>query len=559
MPTAERTQGEEGEQLDPYGGLWVARIGSRIVAQAGTPEQALRAARARRSKEHPIVSYMDLGRTLPPVLLQVLQRIHPSQEIYLVGGAVRDLLLNRSGPDLDLVVPAGAIALSRRLANSLGADFVVLDADRDIARLILYEPDGPRHMVDIAGFRGGQTLEQDLLNRDFTINALAYDLRHSSVLDPLGGATDLRAKQIRACSSEAFREDPVRILRAVRLANILGFKIEARTRTQMKEATGALTRVTAERLRDELFRILVGPKPQVVLRALDVLGAMTYILPELPPLKGVDQPPPHVHDTWGHTLAAVQSLGTILDSLDPDAASDRRQDLMTGLLVGILGSYTHRVTAHLQTFLNPDRPHRGLLLFAALYHDSGKPTTQLRDESGRVSFIEHEVQSAQLAERRARALRLSGIEVERIRTIVLNHMRFGFMAKRRLEEGANPTGRSIYRFFRAAGPGGIDLVLLGLADLRAKQGPLLSEKTWKAAVDVARLLFEHYWERPSVAVAPPRLVDGTDLMQALAIGPGPIVGQLLETIREAQAGGEITSRTEAIEFARGRVKEGQAG
>jgi hypothetical protein len=154
---------------------------------------------------------------------------------------------------------------------------------------------------------------------------------------------------------------------------------------------------------------------------------------------------------------------------------------------------------------------------------------------------------------------LSGIEVERIRTIVLNHMRFGSMAKRRLEEGANPTGRSIYRFFRAAGPAGIDLVLLGLADLRAKQGPLLSEKTWKAAVDVARLLFEHYWERPSVAVAPPRLVDGTDLMRALAIGPGPIVGRLLETIREAQAGGEITSRTEAIEFARGRGKEGQAG
>lgn len=559
MPTEKRTNGEAGEQPDAYGGLWVARIGSRIVAQAGTPEQALRAARARRSREHPLVSYMDLGRTLPPVLLQVLERLNPDQEIYLVGGGVRDLLLNRSGPDLDLVVPTGAIDVSRRLANSLGADFVVLDADRDIARLILHEPDGPRHMVDIAGFRGRKTLEQDLRDRDFTINAIAYDLRRDTLLDPMGGAGDLRAKQIRACSNEAFRNDPVRILRAVRLANTLGFKIEARTRNQMRDATEGLARLTAERLRDELFRILAGPKPEVVVRALDVLDALKHILPEIPPMKGIAQPPPHVHDTWGHTLATVQNLGTILDSLETDAASERRQDLMTGLLVGTLGGYAHRVAEHLQTSLNPDRPHRGLLCFAALYHDSGKPTTHSRDESGRVRFIEHELKGADLAERRGQALRLSALEVERIRTIVLNHMQFGFMAKHLLEDGSDPTGRSIYRFFRAAGPAGIDLVLLGLADLRAKQGPLLSQKTWKAALDVARVLVQHYWERPSVAVAPPRLVDGTDLMQALAISPGPIVGRLLEMIREAQAGGEITSRPEALEFARARLKEEPAG
>ena len=215
---------DDSQSASPYAGRWVARVRGRIVAQGGTPEQALHAAQSSRHKEKPEIMYMPAPFSHSPLIDKVRDAL-PGQEIYLVGGAVRDMLRNRLSHDLDFALPSNGIAFARKVANVLEADFMVLDADRDTGRVIFSDPDGSRTFLDFATYRNGDTLEADLRARDFTMNAIAYDIHEGTIIDPLNGASDLGAKTIRACSPTALKDDPVRILRAIRQAAAFDFKI----------------------------------------------------------------------------------------------------------------------------------------------------------------------------------------------------------------------------------------------------------------------------------------------------------------------------------------------
>src|SRR5215213_898516 len=269
--------------LSPYAGRWIARLRGKIIAQGGTPEQALHAAQASRPKEKVEIVYMPVPFAYSPLIDKVRDAL-PNQEIYLVGGAVRDMLLNRVSHDLDFAVPSNGIALARRVANAINADFMVLDAERDTGRVIVTDEGGSRTYLDFATYRGipisnsANSIEEDLHARDFTINAVAFNLRTQTILDPLNGASDIRAKIIRACSPTSLQDDPVRILRAIRQAAALAFKIELGTRKAMKEAAHLLPNTSPERLRDELFKILEGRKPDAAIRALEMLGVFLHLL-----------------------------------------------------------------------------------------------------------------------------------------------------------------------------------------------------------------------------------------------------------------------------------------
>jgi putative nucleotidyltransferase with HDIG domain len=532
----------------PYAGRWVARVRGRIVAQAGTPEQALQAAQSSRHKEKPEIIYMPAPFSYSPLIDKVWE-ILPNQEIYLVGGAVRDMLLNRLSRDLDFALPTNGISLARHVANTFKADFMVLDHERDTGRVIVTEADGTRTFLDFATYRG-KGLEEDLRARDFTVNAIAFDLRNKTLIDPLNGASDLRAKLIRACSPTSLLDDPVRILRAVRQAAAFDFKIDLETRKAMKQAASSLPKVSPERQRDELFKMLEGPKPDASIRALEMLGVFPYLLSELPALKGVEQSPPHVYDVWEHTLSVLGHLENILAVLAPEYKAENTDDSFMRLLVSHIGNFRDRFAEHFSESLNADRSVRAALFFAALYHDVQKPATKRVDETGRIRFFDHDVKGAEVAANRGRAFNLSNDEVERIRAIVQHHMRFPFFSSRLETEKQEPSRKAIYRFFRDASKAGVDLVLLGLADLRGTRGPTLTQETWTAALDVTDILLENYWEKPQETVAPPRLLNGNELMSELGLEPGPIIGQLLEAIREGQATGKVENREQALELAR---------
>ena len=564
-----------GREDDSYAGRWIARLCGRVVAQGGTPEQARLAAQSR-FKETPEVVFMPNPYPLvfPPILDSVRAALPDGLNVYLVGGAVRDALMGRPIHDLDFALAGNAMKVARHVADTLHADFYPLDTERDTGRVIATNADGTRMLMDFASFRradpsagsgrdpstGSQHgLESDLTGRDFTLNAIALDLKDNSLHDPLNGAMDLKEKRLRQCLPNAMQDDPVRILRGIRLAANFGFHILPETRAAMKAAAGRLGKVSPERLRDELFRIFDGPQPAACLHALDLLGALDQVLPELCMLKDVEQIPPHVHDVWEHTLSVLNHLEELLIALAPVYNPAAAEDLLNGLLVLRIGRYRQQIGDELALHITADRSLRSLLFMAAVYHDVAKPQSKKVDEAGQMHFWEHDQQGAEILEKRARALALSNDEILRLRIIVRNHMRIHFHTNRQVRDGKAPSRRAIYRFFRDTGPAGVDVCLLTLADLRATYEQTLPQETWAAALDIVRTLLEAWYEKKEEQVSPPILLDGNDLMRELTLQPGPLIGKLLEAVREAQAVGDVSSLEQAKELARGRLKEEEDG
>ena len=530
-----------------YASRWVACLGKRVVGQGGTPEQALRAAQASRFKETPRVFYVPTAQpfVFHPILDRIIPALPPDTPVYLVGGAVRDAMLARPSHDLDFVLPAHALQIARQVADAIGGAFYPLDEERNYGRAIFTEADGTRLVLDFSGYQGAD-LESDLRGRDFTVNAMAVEARQSQTLfDPLGGAADLHARQLRACSIDAFIADPIRILRGVRLAAAFDFHIQPDSRQLMRQATHLIPRVSPERLRDELFRILDGPRPAAALRGLELLGVLPFVLPELAALKGLKQPSPHIHDAWNHTLDVLNKFHDVLEVLGRQHDPETAASLHMGQISLRLGRYREQIDAHLAAALNPERSLRSLLFLAALYHDIGKPETYSTDDEGRVRFFDHDQVGAQIAGQRAHALQLSNAEITRLKTVVRDHMRPLLLAN----SGRLPSRRAIYRFFRHAGPAGVDLCLLSLADVLATYGPALPQDLWANHIEVVRTLLSAWWEKPAEIVSPPSLVTGHDLIAELGLSPGPLIGQLLEAIREAQAVGQIQDRAGALSFA----------
>ncbi len=496
----------------------------------------------------------SLGFT-PPVQ-QILERIvtalPPETPAYLVGGAVRDLLCSRLTHDLDFTFPKNAIRTGRQLANTLNTAFYPLDNERDTGRLILYDEVIGRLVIDVTGFRGAD-LESDLRDRDFTINAIAIDLRRpAKLIDPLGGARDLQNRVLRPCSPTALENDPIRILRAVRLSIEFALRIPTETTRLMRQALPGLAGVSAERMRDEVFRILDGPAPASAIRILDILGALPYLFPELPALKGMAQSPPHIMDVWDHTLATMQELGNVLNVLNREYDPETAANWALGLVSLRLGHFRQQLRAHLDVQLNPERSLPSLIYLAALLHDISKPQSVQTDSDGRIHFFNHDRIGEETSRKRSRALRLSNPEIERLGSIVRYHMRPILLA--RSEE--LPSRRAIYRFFRDAGASGVEVCLLSLADTLATYGPVLPQATWIHLVDVIRILLQAWWEQSEEIVSPPALLNGRDLIEQFKLSPGPQVGQLLEMIREAQAAGELKDRMQALAFARLKLDQG---
>jgi putative nucleotidyltransferase with HDIG domain len=383
--------------------------------------------------------------------------------------------------------------------------------------------------------------------RDFTVNALALD-DTGALVDLTGGKADLDAQRIRATNERAFQDDPVRLLRAVRMEAELGFEIEPQTAAWIRRDAALLAQPSAERVRDEFVRLLQVRDAAVHLQRLDEFGLLPYVVPELEALKGVTQSPPHRFDVWQHTLLVMDTLeGVVVAATGADIEPRTRAGVPTaawGDLARTLGQFAADVTTHLTVEVSSGRDRATLLKLAALLHDVGKVKTWSQDEDGRIHFYNHDLLGSQMAAARLQELRFSRDEVERMRVLVGQHLRPAHLAR-----AEKVTRRAVYRYFRATGCAGVDVVLLSLADHLATWGPNLQERRWTQRLEVAETLLAHCFERYEETVAPPPLVTGRDLLTELELVPGPKVGRLLETLREAQAAGEVQTRDEALALA----------
>lgn len=485
-------------------------------------------------------------------IIDLIHQVHtalPSKtKAYLVGGAVRDFITGREIHDLDftLITDSRVIPIARGIANQLSADFFPLDKERDTARLIYHLENGCRLFLDFSAPRD-PGVEADLAGRDFTINAMAIDLDQTDVLiDPLHGTKDIYQKVIKACSDASFLSDPLRILRAVRLAVQLDYRISPDTLRLLRQALPHLQQVSPERLRDEIFRMLNNKNLDTSLRIMEKLGILPHTFPEIVQLIGVKQSYPHILDVWNHTLSVIQKLEQVLYVLGLTSDLEESGNIASGWISLRLGRYRQQIADHFAISLNPERSIHSLLYLAAIYHDAGKASTKSISSQGKIHFYGHEQVSKDHVVKRAEFLRLSGQEIDRLGAIVGGHLRPLLLN----QSSETPSRRAIYKFWRDLGEAGVDVCLLSIADLMGTYGANLTSEVLTSHLATVRTLFDAWWEQRQELVNPPPLINGNQLMQALNLEPGPVIGKILEAIRQAQVEGTVSTSEQALDYSR---------
>src|SRR5205809_1663326 len=436
----------------------------------------------------------ESGRALSPMEMiarDVVARLRESGHIaYFAGGCVRDIVRSQIPKDFDIATDARPEVVQRLFSrtHAVGAHFGVI--------LVLEN----NFQFEVATFRSDDAYidgrhpsavrfsspEEDAKRRDFTINGMFYDPVAEKVIDFVGGCADIAAKLLRAIGDPAqrFAEDRLRMLRAVRLATVLDYKIDKQTWDALLANAASINQISAERIRDELVRIFLSPNRTRGWDLLDSSGLMRAILPELDRMKGVLQPE-QFHpegDVFQHTRLMLQFL--------PEKVSVP-------------------------------------LIFAVLLHDVAKPVTATIDETGRIRFSGHDRAGAQMAEQIMRRLRFSGAETEATVEMVRQHMVFKDVPKMREAK--------LKRFM--ARPTFDDELELHRVDCQGSHRML----------DNYEFLLRKREEFANEPIIPPPLVRGDDLI-ALGLKPGPKFGEILEAVETRQLEGTLRTREEALEW-----------
>jgi poly(A) polymerase len=466
-------------------------------------------------------------------------------KIAIVGGFIRDSLLERTAHDLDLAVEGDAKVFAEVLAAKLGCPMFALHLEAGMYRLTLCGR--AFDQIDIGA--ATVSLHEDLLRRDFTIDALAAPIDTSKlaigrlhIVDPTGGLGDLAGKTLRAVTPDVYKSDPARLLRGVRLAAELGFAIEPATERLINENVHLASEVAGERTREDLVKLFSLPSVGAAVEYLDRLGLLTAIFPELEPSRGVEQPIEHNWDVLGHQLKAVSSLDWVLRRGDWPYAPPEAQRIIP---------WDSAIAAYFEATINGGATRLALIRMAALIHDIAKPETKTLAPSGRVRFYGHANRGAVTAADMLARLRFSQKEIKFVAALVEFHMRPNQLGP----EAIKPTPKAVYRFLRDAGDAAVATLYLSLADHLAARGPTLMLDNFREHVTIVTYVLAERGRQ--LEKAPKRLVDGDDLQSRFGMKPGPEMGKILEAIAEAQATGEITTEEEGLQLA-ARIIGGQS-
>ncbi len=455
---------------------------------------------------------------------------------WVVGGAVRDALAGDTSQrfDIDIAV-ANAGNWAHRAAEQLNASAAKISAHFDIWRIPL--EDGQIDVWDL----DADDLDRDLRRRDFTVNAMAVPLVQfrrgeiaAHLIDPFGGRADVEERRLRLVTDDALREDPVRMLRAVRLEAERDWRPDFELRSAMRRDSALISSSAAERQWDELQRILVSDRLPWALRRLEQSGLLDVIVPELVLCRAVSQRPVHRRDVFWHQLDGVRWLTRLTAPTGPPSMRAKRASVMRAELDPLFR--VQEIVDRLDEWKLP-------LRLATLLHDIGKPQTRTVDADGSTHFFGHSELGAEMAQGRLRALRVPTRTVEQVQILIEQHLRPGQVNS----PGKPPTERALHRFHLALGQAAIPLCWLFLADSLATAGADVLLPRWGAyAAHVARIIA---WQ-PRRPDKTGRILDGNAIMAATGLEPGPLVGQIRAKIDEAAAVGDIADVDEAREMAR---------
>ncbi|MCE1248422.1 MAG: HD domain-containing protein [Firmicutes bacterium] len=442
-------------------------------------------------------------------------------EVYLVGGSPRDLVMGRSINDWDFAVSDRIFDYARQVADRTGSAYVLLDQEFGIARVV---PRGGKIQLDFALLKG--SIEQDLLMRDFAMNSIAINIKTMTAEDPANGMGDIEKKLVRTLARQNITDDPLRILRAYRMASKFGFDIEKDTLVWMSEEKELLPNAAYERIRDELYKILAGTNSAPIIRRLYTDGVFDNILPELKELDGMSQNQFHKYDVLEHTFVAFESIEEqVAKNFAPMPYSDMIRDYIGEKMAG-------------------DRTRLENLKFATLMHDIGKPAVRRVDVNGQLLYIGHHTEGRDIWFDIANRFKLSNKEI-----------RFGAVM---IEYHLNPVGIPIekdpvrqrsrtYDFFKNLGNAAPGVLLMSWADVDAGQGEALTREMIDKHHDFSCYLMGLYFSRNVIAF-PPKLIDGKRVKELLPELPDKDIGAVIEKLTKAVGLEEVKNVDEAEAF-----------
>lgn len=453
-------------------------------------------------------------------------------EVYLAGGFIRDKILGKTAYDIDFVLEGDALAFSRYVAQKLNGHYVLLKENFGQARVILKDKS---FQLDFSKCRGS-SIYFDVSKRDFTVNSLVCKLDENEInfcriIDVYGGINHLKKKLLREVSPYIIQDDPIRILRAVRLCATHRLSMSASLKNLIKKQAFLIKKTSVERIRDELFRIFLVSDSYIFIELLDNLNVLKFIIPEIEGMKGVDQSGYHHLDVWKHSLESLKQLEKIIKSKD-----------------SMFPKFKGNIKKYLESYVVKGRTREQLLKLAILLHDIAKPTTRQEHSDGKITFYYHDILGSKVAVKICQRLKLSRKETKIVQLFIAFHLRPGFFC-----DGKNITMRAMNRLFRSSNEEITGVLLLSLADRFAARGRKVTSDIIYQHKRAVLKLFNSYFNE-FLEIKPKKLINGHDILKTFNLKPGPLIGKILKGVEEAQFAGEISAKEEALEYAKKMIK-----
>lgn len=440
-------------------------------------------------------------------------------EGYLVGGSVRDALMGKSFVDRDIAIK-GAESFAKKLAEEFNATFIVLDPEYKIYRLVLEDK---TNYLDISEIQG-VNIEEDLSRRDFAMNAIAIDLSSGEIIDPYNGQKDIENKVIRHIKDSNFEEDPLRILRAFRFMSTTGFDLSEEVKSCIEKYKHLLFNPAKERINYELMKLFGGGKCSrgkcsKALLEMDEFGILEELFPQVKEMKKV---PPNTHhhlDLFHHVVETVRNIDELYENA-PD-----------------------EVKSHLDRVDFGGFPRINHIKLAGFLHDIGKFSTWTIEDTGRHRFIKHDDVGAKMCVPFLRDMKFSKKQIDYISLMIKNHI-----YPSNVIVAPDLSEKVMMRYLRKMGDNVIDNIILAKADRLSARGEAITDEMVKENLDGLDKLLNFYLEKRETLKPLPKLIDGLEILQIKNIKQGPILGEIIEALKEAQISGDVNTKDEAVEF-----------
>ena len=462
---------------------------------------------------------------------EFLSEIHDG---YLVGGAIRDLMLGKTTTDRDITIK-GAEEFAKKLAVDFCGTFIVLDSENKIYRVVLEDK---INFFDISELQG-ETIEDDLKRRDFTINAIAYDLKADKIIDTTGGIEDLKNKVLRHIDDKNFEEDALRILRAFRFTATTGFSMTPDMEAAIKKYLPLALNPAPERIHYELMKLFGGDFASNILLKMDEFGLLDKIFPCVIELKKVTPNTHHHLDLFHHVVETVRQI-EIQYANAPEEIKEHLARVDFGGFPRInhlkLAGFLHDIGKFSTWTLEGGKD--GCDKYACLHN---KP--ECTSCSARHRFIKHDDVGSKMVIPRLRNLKFSKKQIEYISCMIKNHIYpSSVLAAPDFNEKVK------MRYIRKMGDNVIDNIILARADRLSARGVDVTDEMIKNNLDGLETLLNFYLEKRETLEPLPKLLDGNEIMQILNIKPSPLLGEIVNALTEAQLNGDIVTKDDAVKF-----------